>query len=391
MSSCRESRPDVRILLVTHYYASHRGGVEMVAEQLARRLVARHADLGVTWVASDEGVPAPADGVVRIPVPAWNVTERRLGFPYPLWSPAAIARIVRLVNQADVVHLHDSLYQGNVAAYVAARRRGKPVLVTQHIGPVPYSNPLLRGLLGLANRTLARAVLGGCDQAVFVSPRVLRYFAGLCRYRRPPLHLANGVDVGLFFPVAPDQRARVRARLGLADGCRVRLFVGRFVEKKGLPLLRELARRAPSDLFVFVGWGPDDPARWGLANVRAVGALPQSALADYYVGADLLLLPSVGEGFPLVVQEAMACGLPALISPETMEGAPDAAAVIASAPLEVESWLEAIRRLDAMPAEQQRDAATRFAGRWNWDEVADRYAEVLAAAFSTSAQSRRRR
>jgi glycosyltransferase involved in cell wall biosynthesis len=169
------------------------------------------------------------------------------------------------------------------------------------------------------------------------------------------------------------------------------LFVGRFVEKKGLPLLRELARRAPSDLFVFVGWGPDDPARWGLANVRAVGALPQSALADYYVGADLLLLPSVGEGFPLVVQEAMACGLPALISPETMEGAPDAAAVIASAPLEVESWLEAIRRLDAMPAEQQRDAATRFAGRWNWDEVADRYAEVLAAAFSTSAQSRRRR
>ncbi len=368
----------MRVLLVTHYFASHRGGVEIVAEELARRLVRRHPGVEVTWVASRAASEASAtDGVTRIGVPAWNVAEERLGFPYPLWSPAALRRLGRLAREADVVHLHDSLYLGNVAAYLAARRHRRPVVVTQHIGPVPYSNPLLRGALAAANRTLARLVLGGCDQAAFVSPRVLRYFEQLVRFRRPPLYVPNGVDLDRFLPADPSTRASLRARFGFDGHRKVRLFVGRFVEKKGLPLLRRVAERLPEDLFVFIGWGPQDPARWGLPNVRAVGALPQQAIAPYYQAADVLLLPSVGEGFPLVVQEAMASGLPAVVSPETMEGAPDAAAVIASADLDADSWVRAIRRLDAVPAEQQRQDVSRFAQRWNWDEVADRYATIL--------------
>ena len=370
----------MRLLLVTHYFADHRGGVEIVAETLARRLVRRNPDIELTWLASGPRGAAMEDGVRRVAVPAWNVTERRLGFPYPLWSPAALVRLDRLVRQSDVVHLHDSLYMGNAAACVAARRHGTPVVVTQHVGPVPYSNPVLRVLLGLANRTIGRMVLGGCDQAVFVSPRVLHYFAHLVRFRRPPMYLPNGVDFGPFFPMEDDQRQALRAQMGF-DRRTVRLFVGRFVEKKGLPLLRELAARRPDDVWVFVGWGPDDPARWGLPNVRAVGGLPHEALGDYYRAADLLVLPSVGEGFPLVVQEAMACGLPALISHETMEGAPDAAGVIASADLGPASWIEAIGRIDTSqdPLARRRQVA-EFARRWDWDETADRYASLIRAA-----------
>jgi glycosyltransferase involved in cell wall biosynthesis len=368
----------VRVLLVTHYFETHRGGIEIVAAELARRLVHRHPGLGITWIASREATVAPVnDGVSRVAVPAWNVTERRLGFPYPLWSPGTLARLARLVRDVDVVHLHDSLYMGNVAAFLSARRQRKPVVVTQHVGLVPYSSAVLRGMLGLANRTLARLVLGGCDQAVFISPRVQRYFAQLFGFRRPPVHVPNGVDPGRFHAVGRPEREALRARCGFPHGRRVRLFVGRFVEKKGLPLLRELAGRTPDDLFAFVGWGPDDPARWGLPNVRTVGALPQEAIVDYYRAADLLLLPSVGEGFPLVVQEAMACGLPVLLSPETLEGAPDAAGVIASASLDADSWVNAIHRLDALPAEQQRTTVTQFAGRWDWDEVAGRYAAIF--------------
>jgi len=370
----------MRILLVTHYFASHRGGVEIVAQELARRLAARDADVRVTWVASDSGVAEPDDALHRLPARAWNVTERRLGFPYPLWSPAAFTRLARLVQDADIVHLHDSLYLGNVAAFLAARRYGKPIVVTQHIGPVPYSSVVLRGLLGLANRTVARVVLGGCDQAVFVSPRVRAFFERLFRFRQPPLHVPNGVDTAVFSPVTEPERETFRARLGFPTTHRVRLFVGRFVQKKGLPLLRELARLAPQDLFVFIGWGPEDPSGWGLSNVRVVGSLSQADIADYYRAADLLVLPSVGEGFPLVVQEAMACGLPALISPETIGGAPEAADVIATAPLDGPSWVAEIRRLDAVAREEQRRRVAAFARGWNWDAIADRYAALLRRA-----------
>src|SRR6516162_6075132 len=266
----------MRVLLVTHYYAEHRGGVEIVAGELARRLARRGIE--ITWVASEPAEPAarakgeaaPALGwrggiagqITRWPVPAWNLTEQRLGFPYPLWPPLALLRLSQQVRDADVVHLHDSLYLGNVVAYLWARHYRKPVVVTQHVGPVPYSSVVLRGLLGTANRTLARAVLGGCDQVVFISPRVQGYFSRLVRFRRPPIYLANGVDTERFHPVSAAERTALRARLGWPADRQVRLFVGRFVEKKGLPLLRRLAAARPQDLWVFVGWGPDDPTRW---------------------------------------------------------------------------------------------------------------------------------
>ena len=374
----------MRILLVTHYYAEHRGGVEIVAAELARRLSARGLD--ITWMASagDAEPVARGEAVTRRPVPAWNLTERRLGFPYPLWSPLALLRLSQKVRCADVVHLHDSLYLGNVVAYLWARCYGKPVVVTQHVGPVPYSSRLLRGMLGLANRTLARLVLGGCDQAVFISPRVQAYFSRLFRFRHAPVYLANGVNTERFYPVSEESRQALRRRLGWPADRKVRLFVGRFVEKKGLPLLRQLATARPQDLWVFVGWGGDDPSRWGFDNVRSAGALPQKAIADYYRAADLLVLPSVGEGFPLVVQEAMACGLPALISPETLEGAPDAAEVVASASLDVASWQQAIALLDRAEPLRQRQSVAEFAKCWSWDAVADRFVELFTTLIPPS-------
>ncbi len=371
----------MQVLLVTHYYAEHRGGVEIVADALAQRLVRRSDPIEILWVATDEQAAQPNE-VRRLPVPGWNITERRFGFPYPLWGPCTWLRLCQAVRSCDLVHLHDSLYFGNVMTYLYARWYRKKVVVTQHVGPIPYSSRLLRGLLGLANRTLARLVLGGSHQVVFYSPRVQNYFARLVRFRRPPVFLPNGVDSTRFCPVDESARQTIRTRLGWPAERKVRLFVGRFVEKKGLPLLRRLAAERPQDLWVFIGWGPDDPAKWGLSNVVPVGTLPQQAIRDYYRAADQLVLPSVGEGFPLVVQEAMACGLPALISPETLEGAPDAADVIASAALDVASWGQALDHLDARDAQLERRRVAEFARRWNWDLVAERYAALFQSLLA---------
>jgi glycosyltransferase involved in cell wall biosynthesis len=379
----------VRIVLVTPYYPAHRGGVERVAEELARRLV-RAGGVQVEWHASDcDPAPSARDGLRCVPGRSWNAIERRLGFPYPLWTPSSLRRLVRAVRDAEVVHLHDCLYLSNLVAFVAARLARRPVLVTQHVGFVPYRNPVLRVLLRSANRLLGSFVLGNASRVVFESDAVRRYFERFVGFGRTPLLVPNGVDTATFAPVPRQVRESLRVRLGARDGQPLILFVGRFVEKKGLAVLRGVAGDTVRAHWIFAGWGALDPAGWGLSNVTVVRSPQPEDLVPLYQAADLLVLPSVGEGFPLVIQEAMACGTPALVGEETAAGCPEAGELLlrepVGAPDTAARWTERIESLLASPSSLQalRPKVAALAREcWSWDRCAGRYAEILRDCVS---------
>jgi glycosyltransferase involved in cell wall biosynthesis len=376
----------MKILLVTHYYTGHGGGIEVVAHQLAYRLA---ADFGhkIVWAASDEtdkpGCKAPYD---TAPMGVFNWTEEKLGVPYPLWGPRALARMARLIRNSDLLHLHDSLYMGNVVAMCFAKRSRKPVVLTQHIAEVPYTRSTLNTIIRLAYATIGRFMLEGADQVVFVSRRVLGHFAKRIRFRSEPFYIPNGVDTALFFPVGEEGQKRLRYELDWPIDQPVRLFVGRFVEKKGLQVLRNLAQRRPDELWVLAGNGPINPGSWGLPNVRVYQGRSETTLAPLYQAADLLVLPSVGEGFPLVVQEAMACGTPVLTNAETLGGDERFASVIDASPIDPmdpDRACEAfMMQLESRSAEQdkksRRNMVAAFAReQWSWDKAAQAYHRIF--------------
>lgn len=375
----------MRIALVTHYFPAHRGGIELVAAEIARRLAESHG-AEISWHASDCDPPPSIPGVACVPARACNALERRLGIPYPLWSLAALRRLARAARAAEAVHLHDCLYLPNLVAYAAARLAGRPVLVTQHVGMVPYRNPVLRALLFVAYRVLARLVLGGATQVAFVSEAVARYFGTFVRFSAQPALVPNGVDHGVFHPVDDARRDALRAELGASRHTPVLLFVGRFVEKKGLPILQRLAERLPEARWLFAGWGPLDPELWQLPHVAVLRGRSGAGLAPLYQAADLLVLPSVGEGFPLSVQEAMACGTPALVGEDTAAGCPEAGDALLSERVggadTAARWAERIQGLLAAPGqlESLRPGVAAFAAsNWSWDQCAARYAALLRA------------
>jgi len=378
--------PPLRVTLVTHYYPAHRGGVERIAGQLAAQL-ARAGIAEIEWHASDcDPAPSDAAGVRCVPARSCNFAERRLGFPYPLWTPAALRRLAQACREADVVHLHDCLYLANLVAFRAARRAGRAVLVTQHIGHVPYRNPLLRVVQRAANHSLGAWVLGGADQVVFESAAVREYFSRFVRFPNPPLVVQNGVDTEVFQPAPQAERLERRADLGVPPGKALLLFIGRFVEKKGLSVLRELAPRLPQAHWLFAGWGPLDPSRWGLVNVSTVHRPNVEQLSALYQAADLLVLPSVGEGFPLSVQEAMACGTPALVGAETASGCPEASGVLLAeptgAPDTAERWAARLQTLlgSQRALQELRPRVARFAReQWSWEHCVGAYADLLRA------------
>jgi glycosyltransferase involved in cell wall biosynthesis len=280
------------------------------------------------------------------------------------------------------VYLHDCLYLGNVLAYGLARGLRKPVVITQHIDALPYANRLFRALMAAANRVVTCAMLRGSSATVFISQKVRRYFEARMAFPRRPLYIPNGLDLGHFAPVAEPERQRLRAGLGLSPAERMMLFVGRFVERKGMPLLRQLAAAFPACQWFFIGRGQPSPSSWGLPNVRCLGCLAHAALADHYRAADLLVLPSRGEGFPVVVQEAMACGTPVLISDETARALPEIEAVALVSDLGIEQLKALVRAALEPPTglQDRRRAAAGFAQRhWlDWDACARRYLDVFA-------------
>src|SRR5439155_20495249 len=132
---------------------------------------------------------------------------------------------------------------------------------------------------------------------VFVSD-VVRGRVKLASDVTPHRLIYNGVDQRVF-NLGTTPRVEIRRRLELPVHQKIVLFVGRFVEKKGLHNLPSLLEASPSVQWVFIGRGSLDPRRWRAANVRVYDQMQPDKLADFYRAADLLVLPSVGEGLPL--------------------------------------------------------------------------------------------
>ena len=374
-----------RLLLLTHYYPAHRGGVEIVAGELASRLAASHE---VLWLAADCDPPPDISGVACRPQRAWNGLETK-GLPWPIWSLQGWRNLKRAIAECDILHVHDFIYPANLAAVLLTRRFGKPVVITQHIGDIEYRSLLLRTILKTVNRTLGRLLLGKASQVVFISPRVKTAFETFTRFSAPPVYWPNGVDTQIFRPVAPVARTALRETHGLSTNKPVLLFVGRFVERKGLHFIQQMAQARPGWQWCFAGWGPIDPAGWNLPNVHIWKGLQGESLAALYRLADLLILPSHGEGFPLVVQEALACGTPAVVSEETAAGGPILPGCIIPVPLSPHSpdpapWLSAIEAsLNNKNKEDcRRECAEKADLLWNWAQLADRYGKLFEQLLS---------
>ena len=123
----------------------------------------------------------------------------------------------------------------------------------------------------------------------------------------------------------PLDKRDCRNKLGIPEDVFVALFVGRLLEEKGIDILIELARRLPDVSIIVVGLGPKERAvihaARKLQNIFFCGHILQEKLPLYYNAADVFILPSLyREGLGRVVVEALACGLPALLSDQAAIG-----------------------------------------------------------------------
>jgi glycosyltransferase involved in cell wall biosynthesis len=195
-----------------------------------------------------------------------------------------------------------------------------------------------------------------------------------------PCHLMQrGVETNLF---SPTQRTRP-----CEDTSPVLGYVGRLSVEKNVALLpkidAELRQQGITAHWVIVGHGAEDQrlAR-GLRHVTMAGVLRGEALAEAYANMDLLVFPSHTDTFGNVVLEALASGVPAVVTPD---GGP--ASIVQNGTTgriaADEDFAAAIEETLARPERHQamRLAARDYALQCSWDAVFER---VIAAYPSTA-------
>ncbi|WP_260862051.1 glycosyltransferase family 4 protein [Citrobacter sp. Marseille-Q6884] len=371
------------ILTISHFYEAHGGGIERVAGHLCRQFARQGAT--PSWAASDSDA-LPGDGLKTIALRCVDPLEKLTGLPMPLPGPGAIFALRDAVRSSDAVVIHDALYVTSILGMIMAKRHGKPIVLIQHIAAIPFRSPLLRLLMQLANLVVTRPMLWAADARVFISDTVRHDLLGTpARY--PYKLLFNGVDSAIFYPPAPlEGRQNLQAKYNLPPCTRRILFVGRYVEKKGLSILRALAATRTDCQFLLAGSGLLRPAEWGLSNVYDLGVLAPAALAELYRCADLLLLPAVGEGYPLVIQEAMASGLPVICGGPAHRADPNAANWLRGVDIDLNDPQRSAQRCSVaidhcvLPPHEREAMICYVRERYSWQTMAKEILELAQRA-----------
>ena len=151
---------------------------------------------------------------------------------------------------------------------------------------------------------------------------MLDYYEKEVGVRKEKLHLLyNDIDINRFHPISQLEKQDMKSKLNLNEHKRVILMVHRLspVRKTALYLkeIIKLKEIFHSSILVIVGDGPEKNELVKIVteselsdSIIFVGSIPNKDIQDYYKVADIFINPSYTEGFPRVIIEAMAFGIP---------------------------------------------------------------------------------
>ncbi len=334
-------------------------------------------------------------------IPVWFLPRFSPPLKEFIFSWALTTWLWKHLADYDLVDTHYLFSYAPTCAAAIARQRGIPYTVRTMGQLAPWA--LAQGrwkkqlyLRLLERRNLNRAAVVHCTSAGEAAD------VQHCGVTSPVVTVPLGVDPQ---PWIPDAAARVRHRYGIPHDVPIVLFLSRLHYKKRPDLLLQalhwLGDRCPWHC-VLAGSGDPDYTNYLMAQITELhigDRVTMTGFVDGYdkylllQGADLFVLPSFSENFGIAVAEALAAGLPVIITPD-VQIAPDVAA--ARAGLVVEGTVDAIAGAitqilmeDGHRHELGKHGKQLAAERYSWQAVAQQQCLIYQTILEQSTGKQR--
>jgi glycosyltransferase involved in cell wall biosynthesis len=287
------------------------GGIEFHVEALSQKL----AEAGHDVVVYTSNVPGTAKSGT-----ASGVQVRRFVVPFsPLNNPVMPWLLIELLRGGDfdVVHAHGHFHASSTFAVLSNVFRRRPIVLTCHGAILEYRG-WKRGVERIFNKSVGRWTLRSVDKAIALTPTQADILQELGAPRGKITVIPSWVELP---PVdSPVDVGGFRAAHRLV-GKKMVLFVGRLLPVKGLNYLIEAVKQAQARPTLVI-IGDEAPGYAGCMEsmlqqvkrleleerVLFLGKFAREDLGTAYESADVFVLPSLGEGLPMALLEAMSHG-----------------------------------------------------------------------------------
>lgn len=311
-----------------------------------------------------EGIPEPtirnADAIISFDTSSWILAERAESAGKPLWLERTINHPLQWMEAQSDLHEHYPQWQlkpePRLPDLVAAEEREHALAHRIVVGS------------GFVARTLES--MGVNRKKIVVNPYGVSWDA----FAAP--EIKDGEPPGTSRPIRF-------------------LFAGSIGARKGVPVLLDAwkslgYRKGEAELWL-VGPVAETQRRLipSTPGVKLLGRVAKAEMASVYRQCDIFVLPSFSEGFPLVLLEALAAGLPVITTPNTGagdlrdHGADDCVALVDAG--SVDGLVEAMRVWGDRPPgpDAVKAACDKLRSRYSWQAYGDRWAALLNGSLAS--------
>ena len=214
----------------------------------------------------------------------------------------------------------------------------------------------------------------------------LQYGAAPDRIHRYPFTSLYQRDI-LDTPVTTEQKQVLRDKLGMKEQ-KILLAVGQFIHRKGFDVLMDAMAALPKDVGCYIVGGTPTESYLeqvnihNLDHVHFVGFQSKEVLADFYLASDVFVLPTREDIWGLVINEAMAKGLPVITTDRCIAGLelvtePGNGTIVPVG--DAQTLAQAISRALDHTCVQDSEQILKKINKYSFEEMASRHIEILTA------------